>query len=126
MEQAHAKYYQNFGFQWKNAKDSKTIITERQDIRYQKTVFHQENKEVQGRNEINFLLCWNIYSCYRTCAWCLCIIAQGQARRSALVSKGNRLMTIHVSRESGFFFPNCLLIFKSSAWTVDYHTEMKE
>lgn len=31
LEWAHAKYYQNF--QWKNPKDSKTVITEKQDIR---------------------------------------------------------------------------------------------
>jgi transposase len=109
------------GFKWKRTQNNRMVLTERHEIRFQRTTFitgikqyRQENRPIIYTDET----C--IHSTHTTpYSWS----DDSDKSVHVPVAMGRKLIIVHAGGEAGFV-PNALLIFKSNSRTGDYHDEM--
>jgi hypothetical protein len=99
------------GFKWKRTQNNRTVLTERQDIRFQRTTFIRRIKQYRQENRpIIYTDETYIHSAHTTP---YCWSDDSDKGVHVPVAKGRKLIIVHAGGEAGFV-PNALLIFKSN------------
>jgi hypothetical protein len=98
-------------FKWKRTQNNRTVLTERQDIRFQRTTFIRRIKQYRQENRLIIYTDETYtHSTHTT------LYSWSDNRDKGVhvrIAKGQKLIIIYAGGEAGFV-PNALLIFKSN------------
>jgi transposase len=109
------------GFKWKRTQNNRKVLTDREDIRFQRTTFIRRTKQYKKENRLLMYTDETYIHSTHTTQYSWSDVSDKSVH--VPVAKGRKLIIAHAGGEAGFV-PNALLIFKSNSKTCDFHDEI--